>query len=351
VSEKTHQPTAKRLREAREKGQVPNSRLWTSAGVVVGAWGGALVGMPMGVSRLVPFTTALFQRSDQAVPAALDESVRVLAAFTAPPLAGAMVGALVTAMFAVGFKFHFPLVLPKFERLNPVEGLKKLFSLKRLVDVLKSMAVVLILGLVIFAEVHNVLPQLFSIWRLEDPAAGLPHGLLMIRTILVHCLVLFIVIGVLDFMWARHRHKKDLMMTREEAKQEHKENEGDPHHKAMRKGLHRQYANGGPARGVQKATAVVVNPTHVSVALRYEPSECDAPYLVAKGQEYDALSIRREAAQLGIPVIRDVPLARSLIHYDVGEEIPEELYQAVAALLKAAMEKKTEEAKSKRGTV
>ena len=127
-------------------------------------------------------------------------------------------------------------------------------------------------------------------------------------------------------------------MTREEVKQEHKKSEGDPHHKAKRKALHRQLATGGPARGVQKATAVVVNPTHIAVALRYDQAECEAPYLVAKGREEDAFEIRREAKALGIPVVKDIPLARSLIHYDVGEEIPEELYRAAAAVLKVALE-------------
>jgi len=144
------------------------------------------------------------------------------------------------------------------------------------------------------------------------------------------------VLAALDFGLARWRHGRELMMTREEVKNEHKESEGDPHHKHQRRAMHRQLAAGGPARGVRAATAVVVNPTHVAVALRYQPRECDAPYLVAKGREADALALRREAEQLGIPVIRDVPLARSLVQLDVGMEIPEELYQAAAAVLTAA---------------
>jgi type III secretion protein U len=145
-------------------------------------------------------------------------------------------------------------------------------------------------------------------------------------------------LGVADYALARRRHLKDLMMTREEVKREYKESEGDPHHKAQRKALHRQFAQGGAARGVQKATAVIVNPTHIAVALRYDNKECEAPYLVAKGCEADALALRREAQRRGIPVVRDVPLARSLIHYDIGEQIPEELYQAAAVVLRVAME-------------
>ena len=121
-------------------------------------------------------------------------------------------------------------------------------------------------------------------------------------------------------------------------KQEHKDSEGDPHHKAARKSLHRQAALGGPARGVHKASAVVVNPTHIAVALRYDEAEADAPYIVAKAREEDALRLRREARRLGIPVLKDIPLARALIHYDVGEEVPEELYRAAAAILKVSLQ-------------
>jgi type III secretion protein U len=149
---------------------------------------------------------------------------------------------------------------------------------------------------------------------------------------------LLLVLGIADWALAKKRHIKDLMMSHEEVKQEHKNAEGDPHQKSKRKSLQKQLMKGGPARGVKAATVVVVNPTHIAIALRYAEDECEAPYLVAKGQAEDALALRREAAARGISVVRDIPLARSLIHYDVGEEIPEELYQAAAAILKVALQ-------------
>jgi len=158
------------------------------------------------------------------------------------------------------------------------------------------------------------------------------------RPVVLKAAVVLVALGFADQALARRKHVKDLMMSHEEVKQEHKNSEGDPHAKSKRKSLHKQLASGGPARGVQKAPAVVVNPTHVAVALRYDEGECDAPYIVAKGQEEDALKLRKEAEALEIPVIRDVPLARTLVHYDVGEQVPEELYQAAAAILKVALE-------------
>jgi type III secretion protein U len=137
---------------------------------------------------------------------------------------------------------------------------------------------------------------------------------------------------------ARYRHLKKLRMTRDELKREFRESEGDPVIKGQRRAIHRGLAQGGSARGVGQAHAVVVNPTHLAVALRYAPGECDAPYVVARGRDRQALALRLEAEGWGIPVIRDVPLARSLISLELGEEVPEELYQAAAAVLKVAQE-------------
>jgi len=126
-------------------------------------------------------------------------------------------------------------------------------------------------------------------------------------------------------------------MTREEVRREHREQEGDPRHRAHRRAAHRQLLQAGRARGVEKATVLVVNPTHLAVGLRWAPEECDAPYLVARGRAADAAELRRRADALGIPVVRDVALARSLVMHDVGEEVPEELFQAAAAVLEMAL--------------
>jgi type III secretion protein U len=138
---------------------------------------------------------------------------------------------------------------------------------------------------------------------------------------------------VADALLARFRHQARLRMTRQEVIEEHRQTEGDPRSKARRKALHRSLLLAGRARGVRSADVLVVNPTHLAVALRYAPLETEAPYLVAKGRGAQAQALRRESERCGIPVVRDVPLARSLILYDVGEEIPEELYQAAAAVL------------------
>ena len=220
-----------------------------------------------------------------------------------------------------------------------LSGFKRLFSLKQAAEVGKGLVVAALMTWVIWMAVEDGAGIALRAVTVDGLSAFTALLSVLIPT-LKRGLVLLLLLGIADYSLARRRHIRDLMMTKQDVKQEHKQSEGDPHQKAKRKAIGRQLAAGGAARGVQKATAVVVNPTHIAVALRYDEAECDAPYIVAKGQEADALKLKQEAKDLGIPVVRDIPLARSLVQFDVGEEVPEELYQAAAALLKVALERK-----------
>jgi type III secretion protein U len=338
MSEKTHQPTPKKLRDAAKKGQIPRSKLFTSAATTLGGLVGTLVFAERSGVRLAGWLRGILTSPDAASGSALLASVEVLARCAAPTLGGALAGSLLASAATVGtLSFNTELVTPKLERLSPMEGAKRLFSMRQLVDVLKGIAIASLLFWLLWLTLREVAPAAFGV--VHQPGALALRALLgFLAPVVLKAAVLLLVLGIADWALARRRHIKDLMMSTEEVKQEHKNAEGDPHQKGKRKALHKQLAAGGRARGVQKATAVVVNPTHIAVALRYAEDECDAPYIVARGREEDALKIRTEAAALGIPVVRDVPLARSLIHYDVGEEVPEELYQAAAAVLTVALE-------------
>ncbi len=339
MSEKTEQPTDKKLREARRQGQIARSRLLSAATATLGGFIGLYASRDATAARLQGWTRKLFTTHDLSPAVALREAVSLLAVSVAPVLAGAFVGALIASVAMAGFHFEPSSVAPKLERLDPAAGLKKVFSPGQLFEVGKGLAIAVLMALLVWAAVGDDAAAAFNAVQLEG---GAPFAVLfqLLGPVMLKGLFVLLVLGGADYGIARWRHRRQLMMTKEEVKQEHKQSEGDPHHKAKRKQLHRQLAAGGPARGVQKATAVVVNPTHIAVALRYEEKECEAPYIVAKGQEDDAMRLRKEAESLEIPVVRDIPLARSLVHYDVGEAIPEELYQAAAAVLKVAMEKK-----------
>ncbi|WP_426754120.1 EscU/YscU/HrcU family type III secretion system export apparatus switch protein [Myxococcus sp. Y35] len=333
--EKTEKPSAKRLREARRKGQIPRSRLLTSSAVTAGGMFGLTMTAPEGFERLQAWTGRLFLGPED--PGVWQEGLWVGASLCVPVLGCALAAALVASVATVGFEANFDQVTPKLERISIAVGATRLFSWRPWIDLAKALLIVGLLGAFIWSDVEEAGPDaLRTSWLggAESLTAVLTH----VSGLVSRLTWLMVALGVGDYVLARRRHMKDLMMSREELKREYKESEGDPRHKGQRKALHRQLAQGGAARGVQKATAVVVNPTHIAVALRYDARECEAPYLVAKAQEEDALALREQARQLGIPVVRDIPLARSLIHYDVGESIPEELYQAAAVVLRTAME-------------
>ncbi len=334
MSEKSEQPSAKRLREARRKGQLPRSRLLSSAAVTLGGLLALSATGEAGWERLQAWTGRLFL--EQRIEGAWDEGLVVAASLCGPVLLAGLVASVAVSVVVAGWAFHPEQVAPQLERLSPAAGLKRLFSTRQLVELGKALALTGAVGWLLGSALLDEAGDGQRAAWLPGPAA-LTALLERLSPLVVRVAWVVLALGIADYALARRRHVRELMMTREELKREYKESEGDPHHKGQRKALHRQLAQGGPARGLQKASAVIVNPTHIAVALRYDAAECDAPYLVAKAREQDALALRREAVRLGIPVVRDIPLARSLIHYDVGEEIPSELYEAAAAVLRVAL--------------
>ena len=345
MSEKTEQPTHRRLEEARKQGQVPKSRAWSGGAVTIAGLAALAATAPAGSARIVLWTQRVLADPTASLMGATLDGARALAFFVAPPLAAACLAALVSSGALSGLRVTPELLQPRGDRLMP--SLRKVFGAKALLGAGKGLLATAVVLAVAWSAARGDLGVLVGAARGEPVGAAL-SALGWARTVALRTAVAVGVLAALDFGLARWRHGRELMMTREEVRNEHKESEGDPHHKQQRRSMHRQLAAGGPARGVRAATAVVVNPTHVAVALRYQPRECDAPYLVAKGLEADALALRREAEALGVPVVRDVPLARSLAQFDVGMEVPEELYQAAAAVLTAALDAGTPPAQVRR---
>ena len=337
--EKTEKPSEHKLREARKQGQIAKSRLLTASVVTFGGL------MGFSATDVAPtlkgWATQLLSVPSLSPTEALSQAVIVLATVTAPALLGAFVAAFAVSVASAGLQVNAGHVAPQLERVDPFKGAKKLLSLQQALELGKGLLVAAVVAWLVWSGARDAAAQIVaSLSRGGELAMAVVLGSL--EPVLTRGVVVLLALGAADYALARRKHVKDLMMSREDQKQEHKSQEGDPHHKAKRKQLHQQISAGGAARGVQKATAVVVNPTHIAIAIRYDESECDAPYIVAKGREEDALKIRKQAGELEIPIVKDIPLARTLVNYDVGEEVPEELYQAAAAVLKFAMERKAE---------
>lgn len=332
---KTEQPTPKRLQEAEKKGQVPRSRLWTGAATMLGGLSGAMAVADRGSTQLRSWASQIWSLEPGDPVRALEQAAAGIATCTLPVCLGALVAGVVASVLSSGLRFQPALAVPQLDRIDPAAGLRKIFSFQQIPERLRDLVLVVLIAWVGKVLLSEALSQ--GLRELVRGDGGFSSVLLNLGGALKTVVLLLGAAGILDLVWARHRHRAELMMTREEVRQESKDTEGDPHFRAMRRSIQRALSQGGPARGIKSATVVVVNPTHVAVALRYDELECGAPYLVAKGLDDDALRLKAEARALGVPIIPNIPLARGLYLYEVGDAVPEELYRAAAAVLHAAM--------------
>jgi flagellar biosynthesis protein FlhB len=335
AGEKTEEPTPRRLAEARRKGEVAKSRDLTGAVVFVAVFGVGAVGAGGALGRLVSYLAHVMEAagrgSGQDVTGALALAVGQSAALLALPLglaalAAALIGAVQTGgVFSTEpFKLKPEQVLPQ---------LKRVVSVGALAEVGKGLLKVTLVTVVAWWTMRPLLRPMAMLPGARVAAVLTTLGV-MAQALTLRLAVASIAIGALDYMWQRHQHHKQQRMTRDEVKREHKESEGDPHHKAERGRLHREIAEQQMLQDVRKADFVVVNPDHIAVALRYDRDGEGAPIVVAKGERLVAESIKDVAREAGVPIFRDVTLARSLRELEAGDEIPEALYEAVAEILR-----------------
>ncbi|GEJ55578.1 EscU/YscU/HrcU family type III secretion system export apparatus switch protein [Anaeromyxobacter diazotrophicus] len=334
MSERTEQPTPRRLREARRRGEVASSRELTGAAALAAGLAALAVTGP-GAARAL---AALLRRAlleaigpapSPAPAAALLRATAALAAAALPPCAAAGAGALLAGLVQTRGLFAPEALRFRPERLDVARGLARLASGGRLAALglaaaKAAAALALAAGLV-----RAALPQALAAARLA-PAQLLRLLPALALRVALPVLGLLVALGLLDLALARWRLHRSLRMTRAEVQRERREDEGDPRLVAER----RRLARAGGAGPLRLATCLVVNPTHVAVALRHEPHRDDPPWVLAKGIGAAAARLRTEARRAGVPVVRDPALARALFRLaEVGDAIPEELYDAAAAVL------------------
>ncbi len=336
--EKTEEPTQKKIDDSRKKGQVWKSRdltglavFLTGMAVVKGMW----PTVETEISTLFRFSfehLAHPETIQQATGDLLLMAVATVLLLTAPVVLGAAIAGGLTEFLQVGPLFSQESLMPKLEKLNPLAGLKNMFSKKQLVELLKSSTKISIAGYVVYGVVRDALGLVMTSLRGDSTLSLAILGELVYR-ITTRISLLFLVFAIFDVWWQRRSYMKDLMMTKDEVKREYKESEGDPHHKAKRKEMHHEILEGAMMESVKKSDVVVTNPDHVAVALRYDRENDAAPRVIAKGIDSKAEAIKALAKSADVTLLRNVPLAHALLRLEVGEEIPEELYDAVAEVL------------------
>ncbi len=338
--EKTEQPTDKKLRDARRRGDVPKSReLVAAVGLLATAAGLASFGQELagGLGALLVRGVAAAAHPERAtlVPA-LASSLATGLALVAPVLLVTLVVSVSLASLQVGGVFAPARVAPDWGRLDAAAGLRRLASKATLVELVKSL---LVLGVVGYAVVDALAESLEGVGQAsaQRPRALLDAtGALALRVMRDAGFAL-LAVGVVDLFYQRHRHRQELRMTKEEVKREHREAEGDPHAKQRRARMHQEIVEHAALEEVRRADVLVVNPTHYAVALSFDrDGDQEAPEVRAKGIDHLARRMIDAAREAGVPVLRDVPLAHALYELEVGDAIPEALYEAVAAVLEVA---------------
>jgi len=337
--EPTEQPTARRLLQARQRGQVAYSRELSSAIALLAVIAVVSWGAPAAVARLLSLFRSTFAASLKAPPglAVLRHAVDVAWAGALLPLAVALgVTVLLGALQTRGL-WAWRAVAADAGRLSPLRGLGRVFGPRTLAEVGKGLLKLAVVGGLAFAGLAAPLRQLPALVG-AAPATVLAALGAWAQALGLRVAVALLALALLDALLVARRHRRSLMMSREEVKREFKETEGDPQHKAERQRLHRQLAEQRMLDDVRKAAFVVVNPEHIAVAVRYDRDADEAPVVVAKGERLLADQIKQAARAAGVPVYRDVGLARALNVVAAGQEIPEALYQAVAEILRALQE-------------
>jgi len=338
AGEKTEQATGKRRQESRKKGQVARSSELSSAFVILSSFLALKVLGPYIYNELTAFMRFTFSNFSTTDITILDLQILfinlslVLAKTALPVMIFILITSLVVNVLQVGVMFSLEPLMPSLGKLNPIEGLKRMFSLRSLVELVKSVLKIVIIGFFIYrfmAQQASSIPKLIS--------ADLQNTMTLVASLSLDLAfqigAVILVLAALDYGYQWWQHNESIKMSKQEVKEEYKQTEGNPQIKSKIRERQRALAMRRMMQEVPKATAVITNPTHFAVAIKYDKTMA-APLVVAKGQDFLAERIKTLALENGVVIIENKPLARALFStVEIGDIIPPELYQAMAEVL------------------
>lgn len=337
--ERTEDATSRRKEQAKEKGQVPRSKELASVLVmlmgVISIWNfGGYLGTKLGLVMQRFFSLKRIEILDFRIllRICIDGIINIII-----PLGGILllifIAAILGATLVGGVQFSLEAAMPKFSKINPLAGIKRIFSKQSVIELIKSILKVALIGGIAFYLIKGKIPDLIMISHehFPDNIIHSLHLLLDFILLITSSLILIVAIDIPFQIW---QHKEQLKMTKQEIKDEYKESEGNPQIKGKLRQLQREAANRKMMSNVPAADVVVTNPEHYSVALRYDHDKDNAPIVVAKGVDNIAMKIREIASEYEIDVIPAPPLARSIYYStEIDQEVPDGLFVAVAQLL------------------
>ena len=340
--EKTEEATPKKLEDARKEGQVAKSQELATAVTLIGLFGSLKVFIGFIAGRFsVSFgqyynvieSYSKNEFSSKYASDFINSAMGEILVTCLPIFAVAVIFAVVINVFQVKWQPTLKPLMPKFSKLNPINGFKRMFGIDKLVDLLKS---VIKIGLIAYLAYSELIDSANIVNSLYD--MDLFDAVSLIGTTVIDfgfkVSIIYMVIGLADYIYQKFKFNKDMRMTKQEIKDEFKQTEGDPKIKGQIRQKMREASQRRMMQQLPEADVVITNPTHLACALKYDKEKAEAPILIAKGADYLAQKIKEEAKKHDIPIVENKPLARMLYHnVDIDEEIPEELYQMTAEVL------------------
>ena len=337
LGDKTEAPTPRRRSEARERGQVAKSQDLSAAALMFGGLIALLIvgpGLWRGLTRAMELSLGANRLTRAGELSALAATVAMSAFKNVALLMGILLVVVLMVLYAqVGFMFTLKPLAPKLEKLDPIAGIKRLCSPRKLVELLMNLAKLTLVCGVTYLTIGQVADRVLFAATLGFPAMY-PMAWDLVYTLAIRLAAVLLILALFDYAYQRYRHTKDLKMTKQEVKEELKSMEGDPVLKRRRREVQMQLAMQRIRRDVPQADVVVTNPTHYAIALKYAPESMAAPKVVAKGADFLAMRIREVAAIAGVPMVERPALARMLYaEVDVGREVPGKFFEAIAEIL------------------
>ncbi len=336
--DRTEEASAKRRSDFRKKGQVAISKEAQTAALFTAGLLFWVIYLPVFWEnlKLLIFTLlqsmGSYQINSATLPSFALFLTQKMAILLAPPCLALAVVAALSSYFQIGWLLTAKPLKPDLAKLNPINGMKRFVSKRSIVEVIKSLLKVVLIGYVGFSTLFDNFEEALVLLNAPLPATLSYIGKVAFTIFSKICGIL-VLLAVIDVLYVRWEHENQMKMTKQEQKEEFKQAEGDPHVKAQIRSIQRQMAQNRMMADVPTADVIVTNPTHISTAIRYAPGEMSAPILVAKGQDKIALKIREIAREHQIPIIENPPVARLLHKLEPGEHIPEDMFKVVAEIL------------------
>ncbi len=337
--DKTEKATPKRKREAREKGQIFKSVEVNTALTMLVMFGVLSIFGQTIVENIKKLLRYFFTMDapDHFTVAAVSklfiDAVWMFFGIIAPILIAAFLAAVVSNVIQSGFVFTTKALAPKFDRINPLSGFKRIFSTRTLLDLVKAIIKIAILGLVAYNEFEAHMEDFKGLMG-QDVVTAVAESVDIIISVAFNLAIAFAIFAPFDYIYQRWKYNKDLMMTKQEVKDEYKLTEGNPQIKGRIAQKQRQMSRMRMVQAVKDADVVITNPTHYAVALEYKEGKNTAPIVIAKGKDYLAQKIKEKAKEENVEIVENKPLAQALYFFcEVGDEVPEDMYKAVAEVL------------------